>query len=383
MTAVLRDSDLKGAVRARLHELVAVETPSGDIEALERFMALLETRWATHAVSVRRIPTPAGPVLVGDRPGRGWGASLSPVLLIAHADTVWPRGTLTSRVPWVRDGDNTHGPGIFDMKAGIVLIETLVRLLAEGEEGHPPLRIFVAPDEEVGSAHSVEALRTAAAGCLAGLGFESPHPDGCQKIGRFGSTRLRLRVTGRPAHAALDPGAGISAIDEIVDQLLALRDLLEAHRGGAEPVLFNVGSIRADGKTNVVAEHAEAEIGLRFARGDQEKQLLPRILDRQPIRAGAVIDVELLSHRPAWAARPADTALGGRLLPGAPPGRPARGSADTNMLVELGMPLVDGLGARGAGAHAVNEHIVESSMWERLDALHRAFTDRTVWAEPF
>ncbi|QIG39500.1 M20 family metallopeptidase [Microbacterium sp. 4R-513] len=379
LASPVHDDGLRDAARRRLEELVRCETPSGDIDALERFAGLLESRWSDLGVRSVRTGTAGGPVLVGDLPGRGWGERLAPVLLITHADTVWPVGTLESRVRWRREDGLVRGPGIFDMKSGIVIIETVVGLLAAAGQPHPPLRIFVAPDEETGSAHSAPLLQEAAVGCAAGLGFESPHPDGAPKVGRFGSMRLRISVTGRAAHAALDPGLGISAIDELVDQLLVVRRLVEPYATGDQPVLLNVGRVEAEGKTNVVSARAVAEIGLRFARQDQEDDLLPRITGLHPVRHGAMVDIEVLSHRPPWASEPRDAALAARLF-GGDAGRPARGSADTNMLAGSGLPLVDGLGARGAGAHADREHIVEESLWERVALLHHAFTDEHAWS---
>ncbi|AZI58211.1 M20/M25/M40 family metallo-hydrolase [Nakamurella antarctica] len=375
------DAQFQHRVIGRLQRLVEHESPSGDIPALQGFVGLLKSTWEDLGIAVTVRETPGGPVLVGDLPGRGWGVGLAPILLIGHSDTVWPMSTLGSRMRWSHDEQGViWGPGVFDMKSGLVIIEFVIECLRGAGSGHPPLRIFVAPDEETGSTHSRVMLEEAAIGCSSAVGFESPHPDGRLKIGRFGSTRLRVRVTGREAHAALDAERGISAIDELVDQLLVIRSMVAAATDPEHLVLLNVGSVEAPGKTNVVSSQACAQIGLRFARKDEEDVLVPALLNLAPIRLGAGVEVVIESHRPAWSPHPRDTELGARLLPGQVPGSPARGAADTNAMAGLDIAAVDGLGARGAGAHALEERIVAASLWDRISSLVEAFGDEKRWA---
>ena len=367
-------------IRDRVRELVTYETPSGDAEAITQFTELLAVRWRDWGVITRQIETPVGPVLIGEVEGSGWGRSCDPILLVGHSDTVWPKGTLNSALPWSTESGIIRGPGVYDMKSGLVVIESVVQVLVTERHAHPPLRIFVAPDEETGSTHTAAILHKVVEGCSAALGFESPHPDGALKVGRFGSTRVRISVKGRAAHAALDPESGISAIDELIDQLVRVRGLVE--RAPASPlgsVLCNVGSFHADGRANVVADSAVAELGLRFPTRMQEIDLLAGILAPQSIRGGAEATAITLSHRPSWTARQRDLDLAAVLMPDRPPGRPARGAADTNMLGSLALPVVDGLGPQGGGAHALTEHIVEADLLTRINELVSALSNAAHW----
>lgn len=357
----------------RLEQLVAIESPSFDVPASVEIAGHLDRWWSALGARTRLVDTDAGRSFVADLPGDG-----APLLLVGHSDTVWPRGTLAGEVPWQVDGDTVRGPGVYDMKSGLVVMLAAAERVAGG--AHRALRVVVVADEEVGSPTTSDLLRASADGVAAALGFESPHPDGAVKVGRRGSTRLNLRVTGRAAHAALDPGAGISAIDELVDQLVAVRAVVTDPTLPSE-VLCNVGSISGGTRANVVAADAAAEIGLRFVEPVAEERVLAALRALEPVRRGAVLTWETLSHRPAWQASSADAAVAARLAFAAGSigqelgSRPAAGAGDTNLLGSWGIPTVDGLGPRGGGAHAVSEHILLPSFRERIDLLATLFAD--------
>jgi len=364
------------ALVAELAGLIELESPSHDLAASAEIGGLLAAAWAELG-EVRIEPSPAGSHLTIEVAGVGSSAT-SPVLLLGHSDTVWPIGTLAGPVPLsVADGV-LRGPGAYDMKAGLVVMRTAVRLLAALELPHPPIRVLIAADEEVGSGSATALVRAACADAQAVFGFESPHPDGAVKVGRLGSTRVKLKVTGRESHAALDPERGVSAIEELVDQLLVLRTEV-ARVAAARPgeVLVNVGGISGGGRTNVVPGAAEALIGFRFATPAAEAEVMAVLDGLAPVRPGAVIEREVLSSRPAWAASAADQALLARVseLAGVEvPGRPAAGAADTNTTGSLGIPTLDGFGPRGGGAHAVSEHILIDSLLDRIVLLATVLT---------
>ncbi|MFE6995944.1 M20/M25/M40 family metallo-hydrolase [Microbacterium sp. NPDC057659] len=354
-------------VLARLRRLVEIESPSTDVDAAREIAALLAQWWTDAGASVRLVDGTTGPHLVAEVRGEG-----APLLLVGHTDTVWPRGTLAGEVPWVEDGDVVRGPGVYDMKSGLVAMIAAVERL-RGRR-HRAVRAILVSDEEIGSPHSQDLLRECAAGVAGAIGFESPHPDGAMKVGRRGSTRLRVRVRGRAAHAALDPDAGISAIDELVDQLVAIRAVV-ADSALQSEVLCNVGTISGGGRANVVPAEAAAEIGLRFLDGATEDRVLGALRALVPVRAGAVVETVVLSHRPAWSPSAADEGLlalvadAGRRIGQPVDGRPADGAGDANLLGSLGIPTIDGFGPRGGGAHAVGEHASLSSLAARIDLL--------------
>lgn len=350
-----------------LADWIRLESPSNDVTASARIAGRLGERWQGLG-DVSFVPVEVGTHVLVDVPG----TAVAPVVLLGHSDTVWPEGTLAGAVPLRIDADVVAGPGAYDMKAGLVVMVSAVEALATLGLPHPPLRVVIACDEEVGSASATPLVRESCAGAAAVLGFESPHPDGSLKVGRLGSTRLRLRVGGREAHAALDPEAGVSAIEELLDQLLVVREAMAgiADRRPGE-LLYNLGAISGGGRANVVPGSAEALIGLRFGTADAEAEAHEALAGLAPVRNGAVLDTEVLSARPAWQASPGDRALLAAIgevsaALGAPlSGRPAAGAADTNTTGSLGVPTVDGLGPLGGGAHAVGEHLRIASLFDR------------------
>jgi glutamate carboxypeptidase len=347
----------------RLRKYVGLETPTGDAAALNAFADLLAARYGELGATVRRVPVPTGDHLVADFPGRSGEA---PLLFLAHHDTVWPIGQLNDVMPWREEDGVIHGPGVFDMKGGLVVLETALERVAGRD--HRPLRVVVVADEEIGSPSARELVKAEAAGVYAAFGFEPPHPNGDLKTSRRGSTRVRIEVTGREAHAALDPAGGVSAIDELIDQLIAVRRIVAEH---AE-VLCNVGTITGGGRTNVVPGSASADIGFRFVDPSTEETVLAAVGELQPVR-DARLTVRVMSNRPAWQPSAATDELlakvaeAGRSVGQQVGGAAASGAADTNLTGWLGVPTLDGLGPLGKGAHAVHEQVIAATLTERAD----------------
>jgi glutamate carboxypeptidase len=360
---------------ALLQDLVTIESPSGDREASARIVSLIsdlfldlnriQNRDTDAEITVETVVTDAGTNLIVNVPGSG-----EPVLLVGHTDTVWPVGTLDNDVPWIQTHDTVAGPGTYDMKSGLTIMYEAIRAIAP--KNIRATRIVLTCDEEVGSPTSVDTLKQASTGVAFALGFESPHPDGALKIGRRGSTRARVSVTGKPAHAALDPEKGISAVDELIDQLVRIRTLSAASALPSE-VLCNIGVISGGTATNVIAAQAQALIGFRFIESGSERRVLDELAHLMPVRSGATVEVELVTNRPAWQATAADKHLAAHLEKAAAKchqslaSRPAAGAGDTNYVHSFGIAVADGFGPSGAGAHAVNEHLNIASFFERIE----------------
>lgn len=356
---------------ARLERYVRHESPSGDAAALNSFAEALIADTAGLGAAAHRVALPHGDALVLDVPGRGARAGLPPALVLAHHDTVHPVGALAGAVPLRRDGDVLHGPGVYDMKGGLVVALAAVELLATLDVPARPVRLLLTPDEEVGSPTSSATVLAQAHGVAYALGLEPPHPDGRLKTSRLGSTRWRLNVAGRAAHAALDPTAGVNALDELVDQLLAVRELTARHPS----VLANLGTAHGGGRTNVVPHEAVADVGLRFVDGATERLVLGELAALQPVRPGARLTPQVLTRRPAWGpSAAADDLLAavahaGALVGQQVAGGPASGAADTNLTGGAGVPSLDGFGPLGAGAHSVDERVDLTSIPARAALL--------------
>jgi glutamate carboxypeptidase len=251
------------------------------------------------------------------------------------------------------------------MKGGLVVLETALEQVAD--QDRRPVRVVVVADEEVGSPSARSLVTTEAKGVYAAFGLEPPHPNGDLKTSRWGSTRVRIEITGREAHAALDPASGVSAIDELVDQLIAVRQIIAQY----DEVLCNVGTITGGGRTNVVPGVAAADIGFRFVDPSTEKAVLAAVEALQPVR-DAQLQVRVMSNRPAWQPSAATDELlakvvaAGRSVGQEVGGAAASGAADTNLTGWLGIPTLDGLGPVGKGAHAVHEQVIAATLAERV-----------------
>ena len=368
-----RARQLRGQALARWEQLVAMETPSGDVRLIGALNRELEQGYRPTGARVETVAAPGGDHLVCRWDGAP-GAT-GHVLLVAHSDTVFPAGT-TARRPFrlAADGDTVTGPGVFDMKGSLVQVELAMRMLAEtGSTPSRPVRLVIVSDEEIGSPDGRRVVAEHARGAEAVLGLEPPLPGGGLKVGRRGVARVRLSVDGIAAHAGLDADQGVSAVDELVDQLVVLRGLLPS----SPEASANVGTVSGGTRANVVAGAADAELGLRFRTAESEREVFAALASLEPVRAGARLHTERLSYRPAWAPDPASPltaeliALAREMGLALPVGT-SGGAGDTNATGAAGIPTVDGLGPEGVGAHSDSEEASLASLLDR-SALLAAF----------
>lgn len=286
------------------------------------------------------------------------------LLVVGHLDTVWPPGTLGARPFRIEDG-RAYGPGIFDMKAGVAVSIFAMRALRTlGRSTKRPVTLILACDEEGGSYFSRELIEAEARSAHAALVFEPPIPGGRIKTGRKGVGQFELTVRGRPAHAGNDPQAGINAITELAHQVLAINLLNDYKRG----TTLNVGVARGGVLSNVVPEEAEASIDLRFETVDEGRRAAEALANLKPVLDGAILEIRGGINRPPMVrtrevgklfehARGIATELGLDLKEGS-----VGGGSDGNFIAALGVPVLDGLGVDGAGAHAHHEHIIISDI---------------------
>ncbi|MFF3067396.1 M20/M25/M40 family metallo-hydrolase [Kitasatospora sp. NPDC057936] len=362
-----RARTLAGGVRRRCADLARIESPSGDAPRLDALAEELAAGFRATGATARREPGPAGDHLVLEWAGQD--ETLPHLLIVGHHDTVWPVGTLADWPVAEQDGTLT-GPGVVDMKGGLAVLEGAFALLADlGQRPHRSVRVVVVSDEEIGSPDGRRLVERQLRGAAAVLGLEPPHPDGRLKTARRGSSRVRLTVTGREAHAGNDSRDGVSAVDELVDQLVVVRGL--AGQPGTE---LNAGRISGGSRANVVAGRAEAELGLRFSTAEAQRRTLDNLARLTALRPGARVRTEVLSSRPAWPERSGNpllrhvrslAAVLGQQLDGGPAG----GAGDTNLPGSRGLPTLDGFGAVGAGAHARHEYIRIDQLAPRIALL--------------
>jgi glutamate carboxypeptidase len=345
-------------VDALLRELVEIESPSlspGARAVSERMAQELEPLGAT-------VTLLDGGHLRAELPGRG-----RPLLLSGHVDTVWPVGTLAT-MPFRVDGDAAYGPGVHDMKACLVLLVEAIR--TAGDERRA-LRVFLTADEEAGSRTGRPLLEDAADGVAAGLVVEPPGQSGNLKTSRKGLGRFSVTIKGRPAHAGTHREEGVSAIEELAHQVLALHALNDAERG----ISVNVGVVSGGTSENVVAAEAQARADIRVARFADRERLERTLAGLQPVHPEATLELGGGWTRPPLERSDGSAALFaqardyGRELGLELEEESSGGGSDGNLIGAVGVPVLDGLGAEGADAHAPNEHVYLPSIPVRAQLL--------------
>ena len=346
-----------------IEALVSLESPTTDKAAVDQCGRALAARLEAIGGRVSRLPrTERGDHLLAE-----FGCGTSQVLLLGHFDTVWPVGQL-ERMPLVRSNGRLHGPGAFDMKAGIAIGMLATRALLEtGVSLSRRIVMLWTTDEEVGSATSRAAIEDEARRSDAVLVLEPSLPGGAVKTARKGCGEYELRVRGVAAHAGIDPSKGASAIHELARQIVLVQKLQDLDRG----ISVNVGTISGGTRTNVVAEEARAVVDVRAptqadaARVDAAFRALKAVDNRTAVSVTGGLDRPPL-ERTAQVARLYQQAsevareLGQTLGEGS-----TGGGSDGNFTAALGVATLDGLGAVGDGAHALHEHVDIESLPDR------------------
>lgn len=337
-----------------VESLVRLESPTTDKAAVDRCGADLAARLQAIGGRVTTLPRADR----GDHLLAEFGCGTSQVLLLGHFDTVWPVGTL-ERMPLARSGGRLHGPGVFDMKAGIIIAMLATRALMEtGAKLSRRIVMLWTTDEELGSGTSRAAIEDEARRSDAVLVLEPSLPGGAVKTSRKGCGEYHVTVRGVAAHAGIDPSKGASAIHELAHQICRLYELPVS--GG---ISINAGTIVGGSRPNVVADEARAVIDVRAAtRGEMD--LVDSLIRRQqPRDARTTLEISGGFARPPLErtdrvarlydqARAVARELGQELAEGG-----TGGGSDGNFTAALGVPTLDGLGAIGDGAHALHEHV--------------------------
>jgi glutamate carboxypeptidase len=358
-----------GAMEALLRRLALIETPSGEARAVEQILTILSAELKTAGLQVRRIPGRAGGSLYARQLGR---PARSPFqLLIGHCDTVWPSGTLGT-MPVRAENSRLYGPGVFDMKAGLVQMIFALRALDELELNAPvTCKVVINTEEEIGSPDSTPLIRSLARRADRAFVLEPAFgPSGKLKTARKAVGNFTLTIKGRAAHAGVSPEEGASAILELSHQVQRLFALNDPSRG----ITVNVGTIAGGTRSNVIAAEVRANIDARVRTREDAGTVEAAIRALTPVNAATTLQVNGgFNHPPMepsernqalwWMAHEAGQKLGLELDQAA-----VGGASDGNTTSQYTATL-DGLGAVGDGAHAAHERVELSCLVERAALL--------------
>ena len=350
-----------------LRNLVETESPTNEKEAVDRVGAILVEASQKLGATVTTHPQEKR----GDHIAAQWGTGEGGILLLGHMDTVFPLGTLAEMPFYEKDG-RIFGPGVLDMKSGLVIILTAIAALQEADKmPKRPVTALFTSDEEVGSQTSRPLIEKMAADSELVLVLESALPDGSLKTWRKGTGDFNIRVKGRAAHAGGAHADGRNAIEEIAHHILAIQKLTDYEKG----TTLNVGVINGGTVSNVVPETAEARVDLRVMQAGEYERIALAIQTLEPVLDGVSLEVTGELNRPPM---PFDVTMeetfekaqtiaadAGITLKAGGSG----GASDGNFVAPLGIPLLDGLGAVGEGLHSDREYIFIKSLPERARLL--------------
>lgn len=351
-----------------LRWLVEHESPSRDADRVAALAGRVAARLAADGVDAETLPCPG----FGDAvratlraPGATGGT-----LLVGHLDTVWPAGTLAERPFRIGNGRAT-GPGAFDMKAGIAVALSVLGDLAAAAP-RPRVSIFLAPDEEVGSAGSREALAAFARRHDRVLVLE-PSSAGAVKIARKGTGLVEADFRGRAAHAGLEPEKGASALLEMARFALFLETAGDAAAGTTvTPTVASSG-----GATNVVPDAASLTADVRVWTAAEEARVRAALAGYRPRDERVAVGFSARFDRPPMEETRASRALYEEMraiaaeLGTALPAERVGGASDGNLTAAAGVPTLDGLGPSGGGAHAADEWVEVRDFSFRAEMLVR------------
>jgi glutamate carboxypeptidase len=360
----------QAAMVGLLEKFVHAESPTDAKTSVDRFGRLVAAEWRRRRARVDVVSQ----AQAGDHLRIVWspgGAKGRPLLVLGHLDTVYPAGTLRT-MPFRVSRGRAFGPGTFDMKGGLVMALFAVDALLQSKvQPRRPVVFLWTSDEETGSETSRALIEREARRSEAVLVLEPAGGlDGRLKTRRKGIGTAELRITGRAAHAGLDPQGGINAVQEMALQLVRIARFNDPQRG------TTVSPTQAEGGTrsNVIPAAARVALDLRAERQSDMRKLESRLRSLRPILAGAKIELRGGFSRPPLERRASATlftraAQWGGILGLALGETFAGGGSDGNFTAALGVPTLDGLGAVGEDPHSANENVVIRALPERAALL--------------
>ncbi len=299
------------------------------------------------------------------------------ILLLCHFDTVWPMNEAKRR-PFSIENGRARGPGVHDMKAGTLIALFALKALAHLKvRSRCKLKILLTSDEEIGSPTSKKIIEAEGRKSSACFVMEGAHNRSTLTTSRKGVGRFFLKVTGRAAHAGVEPEKGASAIEEVARQIQTLHAMNDYGRG----ISVNVGVISGGERPNIVAAHAAAQVDVRVKTREDGEAVSRKILGLQPHLPGCRLTVSGGITRAPFEETPAGLALFKRAqtiahrLGFQVEKFSSGGGSDGNLVGALGVPTLDGIGSLGGGAHALTEYTVLDALPLRAALLAELITE--------
>jgi glutamate carboxypeptidase len=353
-----------------LKQLVETESPSHDKAAVDRVGAIVAGECRKLGADLQIIENAeAGDNIIARFASSAVEAQ--PILLLCHMDTVFPLETL-AKMPFYEKDGRIYGPGVLDMKSGIVITLDAIRSnLSTGRPVTRPITALFTSDEEIGSPNSRVLIESLARESSMVFVMESALVDGSIKTWRKGVGDFIVKVKGRAAHAGGDHEKGRNAIEEMAHQVLAIQKLTDYKIG----TTLHVGQIRGGFATNVVPDECVAEVDLRVLQPGEAGRVESALKNLKPVLDGTSLQVTGELNRPPLPFNEINQAafkkaydiaktIGMELKAGG-----SGGGSDGNFVAPLGIPVLDGLGAVGEGYHSEREYIFANSLEERAKLL--------------
>ena len=363
-------AEQRGAMQTALADLVDIDSNSHDKAGTDRVAEAMRGWLLADDIQAEHHGDPAdGDVLLVRLPGLNQAEA--PVVLMGHRDTVFPTGTVAER-PWRVEGDRGYGPGVADMKSGLVLqCFVLMALRRMAPLPFPVLGLFTA-DEEIGSDRGRIAIEAHARGARAAFNAEPGRVTGNLVTSRKGGANFLIEVSGRAAHAGMNHADGASAIETLARKIVALHALTDYEAG----ITTNVGLISGGMSSNTVAPSAQGKLDVRFCTLEQRESLFARIHEivAEPGVPGTVATVkqtsEFLPLEPKWSEElMARYQMSAGKVGFAVEGEFTGGCSDAGFTASLEIPTLCGVGPVGGKAHTDKEYCCLDTLVPRAQAL--------------
>jgi len=351
--------------KSLLKTLVETESPSHNKAAVDRVGAIVADEAHKLGAQVEIISNNE----TGDHVLAKWGSGKDGILLLCHMDTVFSLGTL-SKMPYREADGKIFGPGVLDMKAGIVI--SLAAIAEAQKQGlNHSVTLLCTSDEETGSHTSSELIERLAKESGLVLVLESALVDGSLKTWRKGTGEFFVKAKGRAAHAGGDHEKGRNAIEEMAHQIIAIQKLTDY----SKQTTLNVGVIHGGTVSNVVPEEANIKVDVRVMQSGEWERIESEMMKLKPVLDGTSLEIKGDMNRPPMPfdetmkvtfekAKSIASGIGMELKAGG-----SGGGSDANFVAPLGIPVLDGMGAVGEGYHSEREYIFADSLDERVKLL--------------